>query len=142
MKKQTLLLLAAGATLAFASCNNNAPATGGMSQEQIDSTVNARVDAIRTELTAQNDSLINALALVKADSIIAAMKSGAPAPKPAAHTTKRTEKPSEPAKPNPNSVNNRPGATNQGSGKTTDRPGATNQGTKSVTDRPGSTNPH
>lgn len=103
MKKQTLLLLAAGATLAFASCNNNAPATGGMSQEQIDSTVNARVDAIRTELTAQNDSLINALALVKADSIIAAMKSGAPAPKPAAHTTKpKTEKETKPSTPAPN----------------------------------------
>lgn len=104
MKKQTLLLLAAGATLAFASCNNNAPATGGMSQEQIDSTVNARVDAIRTELTAQNDSLINALALVKADSIIAAMKSGAPAPKPAAHTTKPkpTTKETKPSTPAPN----------------------------------------
>ncbi|MBN9484770.1 MAG: hypothetical protein BGO70_06380 [Bacteroidetes bacterium 43-93] len=110
MKKQTLLLLAAGATLAFASCNNNAPATGGMSQEQIDSTVNARVDAIRTELTAQNDSLINALALVKADSIIAAMKSGAPAPKPAAHTTKpkpttKETKPSTPAANTPTGKN-------------------------------------
>ncbi|MGN6476442.1 MAG: hypothetical protein ACTHKV_04400 [Flavipsychrobacter sp.] len=110
MKKQTLLLLAAGATLAFASCNNKAPATGGMSQEQIDSTVNARVDAIRTELTAQNDSLINALALVKADSIIAAMKSGAPAPKPAAHTTKpkpntKETKPSTPAANTPTGKN-------------------------------------
>ncbi len=83
MKKQTLLLLAGG-MLAFASCNNAPAGGGGMSQAQVDSAVNARVDAMRTELTMQNDSLINAMAQIKADSMIAAMKNGAPAPKPVA----------------------------------------------------------
>ncbi|MBL7683968.1 MAG: hypothetical protein JNK00_11470 [Flavipsychrobacter sp.] len=74
MKKQTLLLLAGG-MLAMASCQNEAPAvSNGPSEAQIDSMVNARVEAIRTELMAQNDSLINALAQWKADSMIAAMK--------------------------------------------------------------------
>ena len=86
MKKQ-LLLLTAGGMLALASCKNEAPATAaGPSDMQIDSTVNARVEEMRTQLMAQNDSLINALAQWKADSMIAAMK-GTPAPakpKPAA----------------------------------------------------------
>lgn len=85
MKKQTLLLLAGG-MLAFASCQNEAPAgSAGPSEAQIDSMVNARVEAMRSELMAQNDSLINALAQWKADSMIAAMKgakAAAPAPKP------------------------------------------------------------
>lgn len=97
MKKQTLLLLAGG-MLALASCQNEAPAvSAGPSEAQIDSMVNARVEAIRGELMLQNDSLINALAQWKADSMIAAMKGGAkpaasakPAPKPA---PKPVEKP-------------------------------------------------
>lgn len=85
MKKQ-LLLLTAGGMLAFASCKNEAPvADAGASQAQIDSIVNARVEEIRAELMAQNDSLINALAQWKADSMIAAMKGAKPtASKPAA----------------------------------------------------------
>lgn len=80
MKKQ-LLLLTAGGMLALASCKNEAPATAaGPSDAQIDSMVNARVEEMRTQLMAENDSLINALAQWKADSMIAAMK-GAPAPK-------------------------------------------------------------
>lgn len=86
MKKQTLLLMAGG-MLAIASCNNNA-GDAGMSQASIDSMVNARVEEIRTEMMKQNDSLINALATIKADSIIEAMKSGnKPASKPAAKPT-------------------------------------------------------
>jgi hypothetical protein len=92
MKKQTLLLLAGG-MLAFASCQNE-PAASGPSEAQIDSMVNARVEAIRSELMIQNDSLINALAQWKADSMIAAMKGGSkpsasakPAPKPAPKPT-------------------------------------------------------
>lgn len=85
MKKQ-LLLLTAGSMLAFASCKNEAPAIdAGASQAQIDSIVNARVEEMRAELMAQNDSLINALAQWKADSMIAAMKgaktNAAPKPK-------------------------------------------------------------
>jgi hypothetical protein len=71
MKKQVLLFMAGG-VLAFASCNQ--PTETGMSDEQIDSTVNARVEEIRAEMMAQNDSMINVLAMERADSIIAAMK--------------------------------------------------------------------
>ncbi|MBN8671716.1 MAG: hypothetical protein ACK4EY_03790 [Flavipsychrobacter sp.] len=140
MKKQTLLLLAGG-MLAFASCQNEAPAgSAGPSEAQIDSMVNARVEAMRSELMAQNDSLINALAQWKADSMIAAMKGAKPAatPKPA---PKPAPKPTTPPKPAPGAVNNRPGATNTGGTKVTDRPGATNTGgNQSVSDRPGATN--
>jgi hypothetical protein len=73
MKKQFLFLMTGG-LLALASCNN--ATEGGMSEAQVDSMVNARVEEIRAEMMAQNDSLINALAQVKADSIIAAMKGG------------------------------------------------------------------
>jgi hypothetical protein len=76
MKKQALLLMAGG-VLAFASCNT--ATNEGASQAQIDSMVNARVDEIRLEMMAQNDSLINEMALIKADSIIAAMKGGSTA---------------------------------------------------------------
>jgi hypothetical protein len=90
MKKQALLLMAGG-VLAFASCNTTT--NEGASQAQIDSMVNARVEEIRLEMMAQNDSMINALALIKADSIIAAMKGGAPAPKkPTASKPKATNR--------------------------------------------------
>lgn len=72
MKKQLLLL--AGGLLALASCNT-AP-EGGASDAQIDSMVNTRVEELRMEMMRQNDSLINAMAQIKADSIIAAMKGG------------------------------------------------------------------
>lgn len=103
MKKQTLLLMAGG-ILALASCNNEQAADAGMNQAQVDSAVNARVEEIRAELMAQNDSLINALAQWKADSIIAAMK-GKPAPaasaKPKPTTKPSTSKPTTPTvKPN------------------------------------------
>lgn len=75
MKKQVLLFMAGGA-LAFASCNQ--AADNNMSEAQIDSTVNARVEEIRAEMMAHNDSLINMMAQERADSIIAAMKGGTP----------------------------------------------------------------
>lgn len=77
MKKQALFLMA-GALVAFASCNT-AP-NEGASEAQIDSMVNARVEEIRLDMMAQNDSLINAMAQLKADSIIAEMKGGKKAP--------------------------------------------------------------
>jgi len=103
MKKQTLLLLAGG-MLALASCQNEAPAvSAGPSEAQIDSMVNARVEAMRSELMAQNDSLINALAQWKADSMIAAMKGAKPAaaapkpaPKPVPTTTPKPTTPTNP----------------------------------------------
>ena len=101
MEKQTLLLMAGG-ILALASCNNEQAADAGMNQAQVDSAVNARVEEIRAELMAQNDSLINALAQWKADSIIAAMKGTASASaKPKPTTKPSTSKPTTPTvKPN------------------------------------------
>lgn len=95
MKKQTLLLMAGG-LMALASCNNNAGEATGASQAQIDSMVNARVEEIRTQMMASNDSLINAMAAMKADSIIAAMKNtGGTITK----TTKTVIKPTKPTPP-------------------------------------------
>lgn len=71
MKKQSLLLITGG-LLAMASCNTEPAANADDSQAKIDSMVNERVEQIRLELQAQNDSLINAMAIYKADSIIAA----------------------------------------------------------------------
>lgn len=88
MKKQILLLMAGGVMI-MASCNQ--PAETGMSDAQIDSMVNARVETIRAEMMAQNDSLINVMAIEKADSIIAAMKSGKPAAKKAAAAPKKPQ---------------------------------------------------
>lgn len=143
MKKQALLFLAGG-IMAMASCTTET--ANNTSQEQIDSMVNARVEEIRTEMMRSNDSLINAMAQMKADSMIAAMKGGAPvtaARKPAPGKTKNDgtnhgtiqDKPRQ----DPGAVTTRPGATNSGEAKpVTDRPGATNSGqAKPVTDRPG-----
>jgi len=71
MKKQSLLLITGG-LLAMASCNTEPAATADNSQAKIDSMVNERVEQIRLELQAQNDSIINEMAVFRADSIIAA----------------------------------------------------------------------
>lgn len=84
MKKQSLLLITGG-ILAFASCNTDTAATNDNSQAKIDSMVNERVEMIRAELEAKNDSLINDMAMYRADSIMAAMSGKkAPVRKPAA----------------------------------------------------------
>lgn len=91
MKKQSLLLIG-GALLAFASCRQENTA-GGFTQEQVDSIVDARVEEQMMALQSSNDSIINALAQWKADSVIAAMKGGAPAaPRPKTTTTTTTTK--------------------------------------------------
>ena len=64
MKKYAILLLA-GSIIGFSSCGDDSNTT---TQEQIDSAANARAAAIEAELTAKNDSLINAMAMMKADS--------------------------------------------------------------------------
>lgn len=87
MKKQSLILIT-GAMLAFASCNTENAANSDDSQAKIDSMVNERVEQIRMELAAKNDSLIMEMAMYRADSIMAAMsgkkapKRRTPAPKP------------------------------------------------------------
>lgn len=78
MKKQSLLLITGG-LLAMASCNTEPAGSAEDAQATIDSTVNARVEEIRLELQAQNDSIINEMAMYRADSIIAA-RTGKAAP--------------------------------------------------------------
>jgi len=124
MKKQSILFLAGG-LLALASCNNNAE-NANMSQAQIDSMVNVKVAEMTVQMQASNDSMINALAQVKADSMIAAMK-GSPAPVKG-HTDKPRNPvtPAEPVKSTPE--------TNKGS--VTDRKsGQQNTQNTNVTDR-------
>ncbi|MBS1781816.1 MAG: hypothetical protein JSS78_01990 [Bacteroidetes bacterium] len=135
MKKQ--FLLAVGSVLALASCQNEA-SNLGVNQAQIDSLVNARVDAIKIQMMAQNDSIINAEATRRADSIVAAMKGGAPVAKPApapSHTVVH-HTPAAP-KEDKGSTTTRPGADNGKAKHVTDRPGADNGANKSVSDRPG-----
>lgn len=92
MKKQSLLLVA-GLTLAFASCQNEGTTAGGFTEAQVDSIVNVKVSEQMMQMQAQNDSIINAMATMKADSIVAAMKgqaTPAPATKPAPTVKKNT----------------------------------------------------
>src|SRR5690606_11146834 len=92
MKKSKSIWLLSGAALALglASCSQDT-AMNSASQATIDSMVNVKVDSIRISMMASNDSLIEALAYQKADSIVAALnaKSGGskapvvvPKPKP------------------------------------------------------------
>jgi hypothetical protein len=74
MRKQSFLFIT-GAVLALASCQTEST-DNASDQEQIDSIVNARVEEMRVEMMMQNDSIINSLAAIRADSIIAAMKGG------------------------------------------------------------------
>lgn len=100
MKRTTFCLLAGG-LLTFAACQQES--TTGMTQLQIDSAVNARVDSIRGDMMMRNDSMINALAMQKADSMLMARGSGAAGTtagkttKPATGTSKAT--PSQPTQP-------------------------------------------
>lgn len=142
MTNKLLLIAAAAGTLAFTSCQNE---TGGeamndeMMQAKIDSAVQARMAEMQAQLAAQNDSLINAMALIKADSIMAARGTGAT-------TSSRT--PTRPTRPTTTTTNttpagtrvtDRPGADKGGNKTVTDRPGADQGGNKSVSDRPGAT---
>ncbi len=68
MRKQTLLFFA-GAMLVMASCNTTNQDTTA-DQATIDSMVNARVEELREQMMLENDSLINELAWMRADSII------------------------------------------------------------------------
>ncbi|MCB9063768.1 MAG: hypothetical protein H6551_01335 [Chitinophagales bacterium] len=143
MKKYSFLIVA-GALASFASCNND---TGNAddAQRQIDSIVNARVDEIRLELQVKNDSIINELAMWRADSIIAAQKGKkvvATKPKSVIRKSEATQMGAsgttaedKPMDNNKGTVNDRPGASNSGGG-VNDRPGASNSG-GGVNDRPG-----
>lgn len=144
MKKQSFLLMA-GALMALASCQNDNSNTAD--QAQIDSMVNARVEEMRIQMMAANDSLINIEAQRRADSIIAAMKGGNTV---TTHTTRTTTVKNTPGgtktttdtKSNlPSGVNDRPGGNNDNRlpRNTNDRPGGNDasKAPKSVNDRPG-----
>ena len=99
MKKYAILLLA-GALIGFASCGDDSNTT---TQEQIDSAANAQAAAIEAELRAKNDSLINAMAMMKADSAaradsMARVAAGRPVnTRTTTRTTTTTTKPTKPA---------------------------------------------
>ncbi|HEY9178073.1 MAG TPA: hypothetical protein VIN07_10300 [Flavipsychrobacter sp.] len=142
MKKQSLLLITGG-LLAIASCNTEPAGNAEDAQAKIDSAVNARVEEIRLELQAQNDSIINEMAMYRADSIIAARTGKAaparPRPSAPASTDRATETSKEVQEEKPRGgVDDRQGATNK-QGGVSDREGATNkQG--GVNDREGASN--
>lgn len=98
--KKLSFFLATGALLALASCQPEADSS--MTDAQIDSMVNARVEEIRMQMMAQNDSLINAMAQTRADSIIAAMKGGNSVVTKKTTTTTTTVKPT----PKPETIGN------------------------------------
>ncbi len=92
MKKYASLLLAA-ATMAVASCGSNQSAN---TQAQIDSLAAARADSMAAAMKVQNDSTINAMAKMKADStmradsIANAMAKATTKPVTTNHTAKKT----------------------------------------------------
>lgn len=66
-------------TVLFFACSILLGACGPTMQEppsraEIDSLVNVRVNALQLEMQAKNDSIINAMARHRADSILATMK--------------------------------------------------------------------
>lgn len=104
MKKYFSLLLAAS-VIGLASCGDNESST---TTEQVDSMANYRTDTMEAALKAKNDSLINEMARMKADSAMRAEEmaagrsstGGASASSGGARTTKpKTTKPTTPANP-------------------------------------------
>lgn len=95
MNKYSLLLIS-GALLTFSACEVEHE-DGVDSQAVIDSMVDARTEEIRMELEMKNDSIINELAMWRADSILAARSgkrvstSTRPKPRPNTTTTKRVQ---------------------------------------------------
>jgi hypothetical protein len=135
MKKYAILLLA-GALIGFASCGDDSNTT---TQEQIDSAANAQAAAIEAELRAKNDSLINAMAMMKADSAaradsMARVAAGRPVNTRTTTRTTTTTRPTTkpPVKSDGTKVTDRPGATDKRVNDQVEKP-------KSVSDRPGAT---
>jgi hypothetical protein len=142
MTNKFLLLAAAAGTLALASCQNE---SGGdamndeMMQAKIDSAVQARMGEMQAQLAAQNDSLINAMAMMKADSMMAAAAAAGnnntgirrtvptrPGTRPATTPRPTTTPNTTPA---PTGKNNGDQGTPTGKGGATNSQGETNEGT-------------
>lgn len=151
---KSILLFATVLSAGFMACKQEV-ATNAPSQATIDSMVNAKVDSIKLELMAQNDSLINARAKVIADSLVLAAKANggkvptvAVAPKPKPTPPKPSTggvKPApstpvvEPTKTQgpPKTVNDRQGSQNSGPKTVNDRQGSQTAAPKTVKDRQG-----
>jgi hypothetical protein len=139
MKKYAILLLA-GTMITFASCGDGENTS---TSEQIDSMATYRTDTMEAALKAQNDSLINEMARMRADSALradsiaaaAAAKSGSATAKASTKTTKAVIKTTTKTtiQPSGTKVTDRPGATDVKTTNGNDKP-------KSVSDRPGATN--
>ena len=56
------------------SCSGGTEDAAELSQERVDSIVNAKIETLRTEMKRRNDSLINVMARERADSILKSMK--------------------------------------------------------------------
>lgn len=119
MKKQ-LSFLTAGVLLALGSCTNEGDT--GMTQAQIDSTINARAEEIAQarmdELMMRNDSTINALAREKADSILVSMGKK-PTTTTRRPTTKKDEPTGEDKKPTEGNTGKNDGTKGENTGKST-----------------------
>lgn len=131
MKKTSIFLLAGG-LLALASCTNE-NAGGGMTQAQVDSAVNAEVEAARLQMYAEQDSIINIVAQMKADSMMAVAAGKTPPPvvtptrKPTT-TRPTTTKPAEPTTPTNTGKNDGTRGQNEGKRGAEGTPEGTNQG--------------
>lgn len=114
----------------FAACKEESTETGEFTQEYVDSAVNARVMELQVQMQASNDSVINALATWKADSMIAASKGQKPStPKPRVNNpgsttggnTTTTPPPPPPSKdPTPTGKNNESQKDGEATGKNSD----------------------
>ena len=131
--------------LALTACNNDEANKKAMdaANSSVDQMVQDRMKGLDDSISKDCDTKLAAAVENKIDSMAAAGHKAAQAHRtvhphvatPAPVEAKKTE----PAKPDPGSVNTRPGAVNNNTpASTNDRPGAnTNNAPKSVNDRPG-----
>lgn len=128
MTNKFLLLAVAAGALTLASCQNDA---GGdamsdeVMQAKIDSAVQARMGEMQAQLAAQNDSLINAMAMMKADSMMAAAAAAGnnnTGVRRTVPTRPSITKPTTPTSTTPTPTGKR----NEGQGDPTGKRGATN----------------
>lgn len=133
MKKYASLILVGTFATVLASCGENKEEK---SQAQIDSAVQAETAAKEAEMTRQNDSLINAMAVMKADSarLADSMANASKTVTVSKHTVTKTKTttPKPTTSTGPKKVTDRPGATDANVNNQTEKP-------KPVTDRPGAT---
>ncbi|MBA3829823.1 MAG: hypothetical protein H0X33_12860 [Taibaiella sp.] len=89
MKKQSLLFVAG--MIALASCNSGGN-QNTTTQAQVDSMANVKAMELQTQMQAKNDSIVNALAKAKADSMELATRREMGATTASSSTHHRTER--------------------------------------------------